>query len=79
MCGNCGRARLSADFACRFLYFLKGPPSPEALTAVRAVLQVLALMAVAFASSGSIWGDSSRSTDSRKTAAKACASCKAYA
>ena len=45
---------------CRFLYSLNGPPSPEVLTAVRAVLQALTLMSVALVSSGSVLGDRSQ-------------------
>ena len=43
---------------CRYLYALEGPPSPQALTAVRTALQALALMLVAAASTGSITGQS---------------------
>ena len=41
---------------CRFLYSLKGPPSPEVLTAVRAILQALTLVSVTLFSSGSLSG-----------------------
>ena len=53
---------------CRFLYALNGPPSPEVLTAVRAVLQAISLMLVALVSSGNLLGDKSQRAD--KDAAK---------
>ncbi|CAK0743539.1 hypothetical protein CVIRNUC_001478 [Coccomyxa viridis] len=52
--------------ALRYLYALKGPPTPQALTAIRTVLQALALMLVAYASSGSIFGQPPQKTDRHK-------------
>ncbi|CAL5219340.1 g1154 [Coccomyxa viridis] len=49
--------------ALRFLYSLNGPPSPEVLTAVRAVLQALSLVLVALVSSGNVVGDKSQRPD----------------
>ena len=51
---------------CRFLYALKGAPTPQVLTAIRTVLQALALMLVAYASSGSIFGQRPQKTDRHK-------------
>ena len=51
---------------CRYLYALKGPPTPQALTAIRTALQALALMLVAYTSSGSIFGQPTQKTDRHK-------------
>lgn len=51
------------ECSCRFLYSLNGPPSPEVLTAVRAVLQALSLVLVALVSSGNVVGDKSQRPD----------------
>ena len=41
----------------RGLYGMPSPPTPEALTAIRAVLQACVLLATSLMFTGSLWGD----------------------
>ena len=64
--------------ACRYLYSLNGPPSPEVLTAVRAVLQATSLVLVALVSSGNFLGDKSQRADKDAAKVQTAASAQLY-